>query len=372
MATFQVTAGANDCYRRLTTPYWDLTYDRLEAGSASGDVKQIGCGMRFVSVMIPRGTTISEAHLTLRAFESRDEDVVRSRISAEDVDDAAIFADDGDAFDTRWAARTTARVDWDSIGSWVAGTDYDSPDIKTVIQEIVDRPGWNSGQDMVIFWEDFDGRSDLDLNVRRVCYSYEGSTTYAPKLVITAEQVYPTPGSGELAGLTRVTNLIHRYNRNTGVYTLEMALGEVTSDFGLPEWLTMPQPAVPEEEAAATFQQRMDTTAKQLQEEADMSREEALRIARKLETLEEAAKQPIGPIPVTTVEQARAAYVESIQGAPTDVTFKGLAERTGLTGQQIAKLGQEIADIRMGRTTLTIQERYARLAEISRILNRGR
>lgn len=53
--------------------------------------------------------------------------------------------------------------------------------------------------------------------------------------------IYPTEA------ITRVTNLIHRYNRATGVYTLEMALGEVTSDFGLPEWLTRPQPAVPKD-----------------------------------------------------------------------------------------------------------------------------
>jgi len=44
----------------------------------------------------------------------------------------------------------------------------------------------------------------------------------------------------------RVTNLIHRYNRALGIYTLEMNLGEVTSDFGLPQWLTVPISAIPE------------------------------------------------------------------------------------------------------------------------------
>ncbi len=41
--------------------------------------------------------------------------------------------------------------------------------------------------------------------------------------------------------ITRVTNLIHRYNRKEGIYELEMSLGEVTSDFGLPEWLSSPR-----------------------------------------------------------------------------------------------------------------------------------
>jgi len=46
--------------------------------------------------------------------------------------------------------------------------------------------------------------------------------------------------------ITRVTNLIHRYNRKEGSYTLELALGEVTSDFGLPEWMARPQASIPE------------------------------------------------------------------------------------------------------------------------------
>lgn len=53
---------------------------------------------------------------------------------------------------------------------------------------------------------------------------------------------YPTEA------ITRVTNLIHRYNRKEGDYSLELALGEVTSDFGLPEWLSRPQASTPEQE----------------------------------------------------------------------------------------------------------------------------
>ncbi len=36
--------------------------------------------------------------------------------------------------------------------------------------------------------------------------------------------------------ITRVTNIIHRYNRAKQVYSMEVSLGEVTTDFGLPEW----------------------------------------------------------------------------------------------------------------------------------------
>ncbi len=63
---------------------------------------------------------------------------------------------------------------------------------------------------------------------------------------------YPVLSGGAIVfpreAITRVTNLIHRYNRKEGVYTLELALGEVTSDFGLPEWLSRPQASTPEGE----------------------------------------------------------------------------------------------------------------------------
>jgi len=108
---------------------------------------------------------------------------VNSRISAEDVDDAATFSSDSSAFDARWAARTTARVDWDNIGAWTLNTDYNSPDIKTVIQEIVDRAGWASGNDIVIFWDDFDDRSTHNTSRWRLAYSYTTPAS-APKLYI--------------------------------------------------------------------------------------------------------------------------------------------------------------------------------------------
>ena len=73
-------------------------------------------------------------------------------------------------------------------------------------------------------------------------YVTAGTTAYGNEVVFWADKgtVYPSDA------ITRVTNLIHRYNRDEGVYDLELALGEVTSDFGLPEWLSKPQPSTPE------------------------------------------------------------------------------------------------------------------------------
>lgn len=42
---------------------------------------------------------------------------------------------------------TTAKVDWDRTGQ-TAGVRYTSPDLTSIVQEIVDRPGWVSNNDM--------------------------------------------------------------------------------------------------------------------------------------------------------------------------------------------------------------------------------
>ena len=107
------------------------------------------------------------------------------RLSAQDADNPGNFsADTHSTFDVRWDARTTARVDWDDAGSWVTDAEYNSPDIKTVIQEIVNRIGWASGNAIVIFWNDFEGRSVSGGQDWRGGYPYNISNSKAVKLVI--------------------------------------------------------------------------------------------------------------------------------------------------------------------------------------------
>jgi len=64
-----------------------------------------------------------------------------------------------------------------------------------------------------------------------------------PQITFDYGNVYPT--GIDSTSQVRVTNIIHRYVRAKKAYTMECSLGEVTSDFGLPEWLTKPTVAAP-------------------------------------------------------------------------------------------------------------------------------
>jgi len=181
--TYRVGASSDDCYRRLYGSYWDISNPNQMAGAYGSDDYQRGGGMRFTNIAIAKDTIIVEAYLVLTCSLSASTLGVKTRISASDEDDAATFSTSGD-FDARWAARTTARVDWDDIPSWTANTEYTSPDIKTVIQEIVNRAGWTSGNDIVIFWDDFDDRSGHSSRLRQA-YSYNNNPAKAPQLLVT-------------------------------------------------------------------------------------------------------------------------------------------------------------------------------------------
>ena len=103
---------------------------------------------------------------------------VKTKIEGEDTDDAATFSDITNYL-TR--SRTSANVNWDPTGTWSVGVEWSSPDIKTIIQEIVNRVGWSSGNDIVLFWEDRDCLSTDSYYI----HHYDSSSNDACRLTVT-------------------------------------------------------------------------------------------------------------------------------------------------------------------------------------------
>jgi len=179
----QVGASADDClfYYNAGSPTWSTTSIFITAGWTTSGIDRNGGGMRFTSVDIPQGATINTAKITFRCGYATSGTVCRTRFRGEDIDDAAAFSTQANYLGRD---RTSAYVDWDGIPAWIVDTNYESPEIKTVVQEIVNRGSWASGNDMVIFWDDHEDRSDHNNACERWARSYDGSTTYAPKIHI--------------------------------------------------------------------------------------------------------------------------------------------------------------------------------------------
>lgn len=151
MATYSatITASSDDAAQAAGTV--DLTGVQLNANAATHYI-----GGRFLNVTIPPGSTINTAtldvYITSGSFD--DPDVT---IYAHDTDDAATFTTTTNDISNRTA--TTATTIWTATALGV-GADT-SPDFAAVIQEVIDRAGWSSGNDIAIILKGNSGSSNF-------------------------------------------------------------------------------------------------------------------------------------------------------------------------------------------------------------------
>jgi cysteine-rich repeat protein len=149
----------------------NLTSSDLELVFEGGGDQTVG--MRFNGVDIPQGAKILGAHVQFQADEIHT-GATELTIQGEDTDHAATF------LTSRWnispRPRTTEVVRWSPV-PWTtvgeAGLDQQTPDIASILQEIVDRPGWSSGNSLVII---------IHGTGERVAESVNGDTDGAPLL----------------------------------------------------------------------------------------------------------------------------------------------------------------------------------------------
>ncbi|GAI98761.1 unnamed protein product, partial [marine sediment metagenome] len=99
------------------------------------------------------------------------------------------------------APRTLAVAKWSNIPAWTSGEatpESRTADISSVIQEIIDQPGWAAGNPMIIIIGD---DPDNPSNSIRSALSWDGSSTDAPLLHIEWSRgpaTFPSPDDGAI------------------------------------------------------------------------------------------------------------------------------------------------------------------------------
>ena len=130
-------------------------------------------GMRFTGMAIPPGAIITNAYVQF-TVEEASSGAATLTIHGQDADDAASFSSSGYNISSR--AATSATVGWvppawSSVGA--AGAAQRTPDLSSVIQEVVNRPGWSSCNAMALV---------VSGTGMRTAESYNGSSSKAPLL----------------------------------------------------------------------------------------------------------------------------------------------------------------------------------------------
>jgi len=152
--TVTVAEGSDDSFEK--------TYNSTNNAASKGILIGKGylAGFRFPDVRIPAGSGITHATLLLHCYAGESRDInVRYRGEA-----AAVSAPFASATgDISGRDQTRAEIS-ERAPAWSLDTANASPDLKEIVQEIIDQPGWQSGNALSLFLEDID--SNKYRNVR--------------------------------------------------------------------------------------------------------------------------------------------------------------------------------------------------------------
>lgn len=175
--TSRISASADDVEQRNDTGAVDLDGDndtkslqtfRAYAGSTTGTLNW--WGLRFLNVNVPQGATITSADVTFRSNLASGSTASAMTLWGQLAANAATFTTATNNVTSR--TRTSASSSWE-IPQWADATDYATPNLASVVQEIVNQAGWVANNAMVII-----GQTTVSQN--RSARSYNSTTNGDP------------------------------------------------------------------------------------------------------------------------------------------------------------------------------------------------
>lgn len=146
-------------------------------------------GIHFTNVTIPAGSTITAATFDGWPMSAPSDDP-NCDIYCEDVDDSADFSATADVTSRTVTAASTS---WVASGIGTGGY-RTSPDFAAAVQEVIDRPGWASGNDLCVIVK---GKNANVSNLR--IESYGDDASHAPRISI--DYTPPASEAKKLAAL---------------------------------------------------------------------------------------------------------------------------------------------------------------------------
>jgi hypothetical protein len=178
--------------------------------------------LRFASLNVPAGNTVTSATLTLQASGIQGS-IPATRFYAE----RAVHPTAATSWADFWSRpRTNASVPW-APSSW-SGIET-TPNLAAVIQEVIDQPGWVAGNAIQLFWQPANPPSGA--SERLIA---DGFTTY----VVTLDVTYESGAQHEVAGSTSSV-MVTAVGGGSGSSSFTVSAEVAGSDVSL-TWATQP------------------------------------------------------------------------------------------------------------------------------------
>ena len=207
---YSVNMSSDDCEEDELTNL-DVIEDVMYLGDNSGT--NYDNGFRFQNLSIPNGATINSATISIYSkwnlgtlFTPL---TMRLNISCVDEDNTDTWSDTNKP---SGKTKTSSQVNWERTGTGAAPTFKweTSPSVVEIIQDVIDKGGWSSGNDLSIVIQDNESDNNAHAEVRSYDYvgniygawlniSYTGGASNSAPF-FTSES--PTNGSTDIANST--------------------------------------------------------------------------------------------------------------------------------------------------------------------------
>lgn len=179
-------------------------------------------GFRFANITIPANSLITNAYIQFTADGSNSGSNTMN-IVGENVSNSLTFANSTNNISGR--TQTTANVPWTSIPAWSnnqAGTAQRTPDLSTIVTEIISSNGWQNGNPISFMVTGTGSLSEL-----RKAYSFDEDPLKSAKLVIE----YASLSDVDLAIASIVTPTDFNYPNATAQVAVEIfSYGNLTAN----------------------------------------------------------------------------------------------------------------------------------------------
>lgn len=165
-------------------------------------------GLRFINIDIPQGATITSATLTLIGYGSGGNPPDIDIYCDSNVDSP--IGTNSAKLSTR--TLTTNKVAWTNPDNFVRDTQYQSPDLSSVVQEMVNKTEWSTGKTLHFI---FDTGGGVGANNYNTFYSYYQNPSKSARLEIN----FATP-SGSITQITqpKIKQFVHKIYDKNGNY----------------------------------------------------------------------------------------------------------------------------------------------------------
>jgi type IV pilus assembly protein PilY1 len=238
-AVAKVASSTDDAAELSTTGAIDLTSNPLYMSNYSS--KEYIVGMRFSNVQVPKSVdgqpvTITRAYIRFTAQQAAAVTGASYTIAGQNHANPVTFANTSTAKvsgtgrtwltpTVTWSAATTPAAD--ALTAWEKDKKYNTPDLKDIVAKMVANASWASGNAMVFKITGAAGS-------KRYPYSYNGSASYAPQLVIEYAPCEPKEYYGYF-----VPNARYVYNSTEKYFERTTSTASTTWKGNFLNWLCM-------------------------------------------------------------------------------------------------------------------------------------